>query len=293
MPPRFVLKKKRAQQTMDSAAAASPTGLGEAVAADDQSPDSMHPDIAAASASRAEKRPPPSATSSLSSVGINRSLSGGRYDKRHQGTQLLRTLASEERERTRVARSDEARSLERVQRIQAELQALQLEQAALVGQAAQSNEVCRLPAELDRDLLRVLPQTIQSIRKGGPPPLVDLRQSVDGRRANSHYPNGRDLRRMSVVSMPPSDTATAAHGHDKGDAQQQKRRCLWVTPDCRIFLESWSQYFTVVEEFLVAIAEPEARPVNIYEFQMTEHSLYAAVSMGYRTHEIIAQLQSW
>jgi len=70
-------------------------------------------------------------------------------------------------------------------------------------------------------------------------------------------------------------------------------RCLWVVPDGRIFMEAWGPRFKKVEDFLVAIAEPEARPLHIHEFQMTEHSLYAAASMGYGTKQIIEQLKVW
>ena len=70
-------------------------------------------------------------------------------------------------------------------------------------------------------------------------------------------------------------------------------RCLWVVPDGRIFMEAWGPRFKKVEDFLVAIAEPEARPLHIHEFQMTEQSLYAAASMGFGTKHIIEQLKIW
>ena len=66
-----------------------------------------------------------------------------------------------------------------------------------------------------------------------------------------------------------------------------------MVPDGRIFLESWCPHFKRVEDFLVAIAEPEARPLHIHEFQMTQHSLYAAASMGLETKKIIEQLRVW
>jgi DNA excision repair protein ERCC-3 len=48
-----------------------------------------------------------------------------------------------------------------------------------------------------------------------------------------------------------------------------------------------------VEDFLVAIAEPENRPSHMHEYQMTMHSLYAAASMGLTFKRIVRQLQAW
>ena len=43
-------------------------------------------------------------------------------------------------------------------------------------------------------------------------------------------------------------------------------------------------------DFLIAIAEPVCRPQFIHEYQLTPHSLYAAVSVGLETETIISVL---
>jgi DNA excision repair protein ERCC-3 len=142
------------------------------------------------------------------------------------------------------------------------------------------------------DLLQELPKTKQSVDKGGPAPLVGVRAL----NPNPHYPKGRDLREMGLGG---GDDEDDDGGEDNtGDKSDRRKgggetRCLWAVPDGRIFVEAWGLKFKRVEDFLVAIAEPEARPLHIHEFQMTEHSLYAAASMGYGTKQIIEQLKAW
>ena len=43
-------------------------------------------------------------------------------------------------------------------------------------------------------------------------------------------------------------------------------------------------------DFLIAIAEPICRPVNIHEYRLTPYSLYAAVSVGLQTDDIVKYL---
>ncbi|XP_019854476.1 PREDICTED: TFIIH basal transcription factor complex helicase XPB subunit-like [Amphimedon queenslandica] len=67
-------------------------------------------------------------------------------------------------------------------------------------------------------------------------------------------------------------------------------RPLWVAPDGHIFLESFSPVYRHARDFLIAIAEPVCRPEHIHEFQLTSYSLYAAVSVGLQTENIIHYL---
>jgi hypothetical protein len=76
-------------------------------------------------------------------------------------------------------------------------------------------------------------------------------------------------------------------------ADTTENKPLWVSPDGRIFFESFCRNFKSVESFLVAIAEPENRPKHIHEYQMTMHSLYAAASMGLTPKRIVEQLKVW
>jgi DNA excision repair protein ERCC-3 len=68
-------------------------------------------------------------------------------------------------------------------------------------------------------------------------------------------------------------------------------RPLWVAPDGHIFLESFSPVYKHAHDFLIAIAEPVCRPEFIHEYQLTAYSLYAAVSVGLQTKDIIEYLQ--
>jgi hypothetical protein len=68
------------------------------------------------------------------------------------------------------------------------------------------------------------------------------------------------------------------------------RRPLWVCPDGRIFLETFSPVYRQAYDFLIAIAEPVCRPETVHEYVLTPHSLYAAVSIGLTTQTITTVL---
>lgn len=65
---------------------------------------------------------------------------------------------------------------------------------------------------------------------------------------------------------------------------------LWVCPDGRVFLESFSPVYKQASDFLVAVAEPVCRPEVMHEYALTPHSLYAAVSVGLQAATILAVL---
>ncbi|XP_002732918.2 general transcription and DNA repair factor IIH helicase/translocase subunit XPB-like [Saccoglossus kowalevskii] len=68
-------------------------------------------------------------------------------------------------------------------------------------------------------------------------------------------------------------------------------RPLWLAPNGYIFLESFSPVYKHARDFLIAIAEPVCRPRNIHEYRLTAYSLYAAVSVGLQTNDIIEYLR--
>lgn len=70
-----------------------------------------------------------------------------------------------------------------------------------------------------------------------------------------------------------------------------QNRPLWVTPDGHIFLESFSSVYKHAHDFLIAISEPVCRPEYIHEYKLSAYSLYAAVSVGLQTKDIIEYLQ--
>lgn len=68
-------------------------------------------------------------------------------------------------------------------------------------------------------------------------------------------------------------------------------RPLWVAPDGHIFLETFSPVYRHAHDFLIAISEPVSRPEHIHEYKLTSYSLYAAVSVGLQTEDIIEYLR--
>lgn len=67
-------------------------------------------------------------------------------------------------------------------------------------------------------------------------------------------------------------------------------RPLWVAPDGNIFLETFSPLYKQAQDFLVTIAEPVSRPETIHQYKLTAYSLYAAVSVGLQTNDIVEYL---
>ena len=66
---------------------------------------------------------------------------------------------------------------------------------------------------------------------------------------------------------------------------------MWVVPNCSIILETFSPLYAPAYDFLIAIAEPTSRPELINEYVLTPASLYAAVSVGLQTDEILEYLE--
>ncbi|CAN4122252.1 unnamed protein product [Withania somnifera] len=69
-----------------------------------------------------------------------------------------------------------------------------------------------------------------------------------------------------------------------------ENRPLWVCCDGHVFLETCSLLYQQASDFLIAISEPVSRPQSVHEYNLTPHSLYAAVSVGLQTHTIITVL---
>lgn len=76
-------------------------------------------------------------------------------------------------------------------------------------------------------------------------------------------------------------------------------RPLWIDPSVsegskkgpKITLESFSPLAAQAEDFLITIAEPQSRPIYLHEYRLTEHSLYAALSVGLSGHDIVRTLE--
>jgi DNA excision repair protein ERCC-3 len=72
--------------------------------------------------------------------------------------------------------------------------------------------------------------------------------------------------------------------------KDHQKRPLWVCPDGHIFLEANSAMYQQAYDFLVAIAEPVARPEFVHEYKLTPYSLYAAVAVSIGTELIVRTL---
>ncbi|CEG69255.1 Putative RNA polymerase II transcription initiation [Rhizopus microsporus] len=73
--------------------------------------------------------------------------------------------------------------------------------------------------------------------------------------------------------------------------KDHESRPLWISPeDGHIILEGFSPIAEQAQDFLVAISEPVSRPAHIHEYKLTPYSLYAAVSVGLETEDIIEVL---
>lgn len=69
------------------------------------------------------------------------------------------------------------------------------------------------------------------------------------------------------------------------------QRPCWTCPDGCIFLEAFHDLYVSAYDFLVAIAEPVARPEFVHQYKLTPYSLYAAVATNIETESIISVLE--
>jgi DNA excision repair protein ERCC-3 len=68
------------------------------------------------------------------------------------------------------------------------------------------------------------------------------------------------------------------------------QRPCWTCPDGVIYLEAFHDLYASAYEFLVAIADPVARPEYIHQYKLKPFSLYAAVATNIETDAIITVL---
>jgi DNA excision repair protein ERCC-3 len=69
------------------------------------------------------------------------------------------------------------------------------------------------------------------------------------------------------------------------------QRPCWTCPDGNIYLEAFHDLYLQAYDFLVAIAEPVARPEFLHQYKLTPYSLYAAVATNIETENIIGVLE--
>ncbi|MCP9257535.1 DNA excision repair protein haywire [Dirofilaria immitis] len=94
-----------------------------------------------------------------------------------------------------------------------------------------------------------------------------------------------------IMTVRTDDFGAKDYRHEMKLKPDHASRPLWVAPDGHIFLESFSPVYKHAHDFLIAISEPVCRPEFIHEYQLTAYSLYAAVSIGLQTNDIIEYLE--
>ncbi|KAL4222357.1 TFIIH basal transcription factor complex helicase XPB subunit [Mactra antiquata] len=140
----------------------------------------------------------------------------------------------------------------------------------------------------------------------------DKREREEGRRSKKHksdldfdqYDVDEDSQDVESGGIPDAATRQVDESSSKEDefgAKDYRKildlkldhssRPLWVAPDGHIFLEAFSPVYNHAHDFLIAISEPVCRPSHIHEYKLTAYSLYAAVSVGLETKDIIEYLR--
>lgn len=92
----------------------------------------------------------------------------------------------------------------------------------------------------------------------------------------------------------PGGDGAGATGHDFSSLPLKPdhiSRPCWTTPTGRIYLEAFHELYIQAYDFLVAIAEPVARPEYLHEYKLTPYSLYAAVATNIDTESIVRVLE--
>ena len=65
------------------------------------------------------------------------------------------------------------------------------------------------------------------------------------------------------------------------------KRAAWVCPDYRVYLEAFSPVYREAYDFFIAVTHPLARTRLMHQYQITQGSLYAAISVGLTATQII------
>ncbi|KAK4991618.1 DNA repair helicase RAD25 [Elasticomyces elasticus] len=142
----------------------------------------------------------------------------------------------------------------------------------------------------------------------------DSRKTTAGARGGGVIIEGKDLQK-AMAKFDPRNYNSAASARGKQQAAHDvasmlfkpgrdmsnlelkpdhASRPLWLDPERgRLVLETFSPAFTRAQNFLINIAEPQSRTSHIHEYTITGNSLFAAVSVGLSTHDIIRQLETF
>jgi DNA excision repair protein ERCC-3 len=99
------------------------------------------------------------------------------------------------------------------------------------------------------------------------------------------------LNNLDRVASGDSDGTTGADFSKMHLKPDHMARPCWTCPDGNIYLEAFHDLYVQAYDFLVAIAEPVARPEFLHQYKLTPYSLYAAVATNIETESIISVLE--
>lgn len=86
----------------------------------------------------------------------------------------------------------------------------------------------------------------------------------------------------------------AQHEFEPEEIRMKKEHAecpMLVSHNGIIILETFTANAKQATDFLIAIAEPVSRPAHVHEYRITPYSLYAAVSVGLTTEDILSTLE--
>ena len=103
---------------------------------------------------------------------------------------------------------------------------------------------------------------------------------------------GNKKRKVKVTTKKGSSSSSSSFSREEDESgegvqdfsflklkKDHASRPLWITPQCLIILEASSPIYQQAYDFLVAIAEPVARPQFIHRYMLTPNSLYVSESV--------------
>lgn len=133
----------------------------------------------------------------------------------------------------------------------------------------------------------------------------DVRSADDGDESeHEHIRKARQQLDFSAISNASARRSKSTIFGEKDFSWAQlkpdhENRPLWVDPNVssgskkgpKITMEAFSTLAQQATDFLTTIAEPQSRPSYLHEYRFTEHSLYAALSVGMTGNDIIRSLE--
>ena len=122
---------------------------------------------------------------------------------------------------------------------------------------------------------------------------------------SEHIKNARAKLDFSSITSSQKHKTSRAFGTKDFSWQKLKpdhaNRPIWIDPAVsegsrkgpKLTLESFSPLAPQATDLLTTIAEPQSRPTYMHEYRFTEHSLYAALSVGLKGADIINALEKF